>query len=188
MEATATMDGESVEIDGYDVDCESEVLILKLGNLGTCEINKQTPINWGGHIHLLCASNYKLALFRYSAPEEELWQLGNEYFSIEGLMLRSVFVKALPGVCVVCTPIIDGKEEDEAGEGKKEEDGAVDKREEEDESENGGLSYVRKGEHTRRKKHHREYNKKELHLVTYLPGWGQWAIIKAHGLEQPLMV
>ncbi|KAL8539486.1 hypothetical protein ACS0TY_001194 [Phlomoides rotata] len=130
MEATATMDGESVEIDGYDVDCESEVLILKLGNLGTYEINKQTPINWGGHIHLLCASNYKLALFRYSAPEE-----------------------ALPDVCVVCTPIIDGKEEDEAGEGKKEEDGAVDKREEEDESENGGLSYVRKGEHTRRKKY-----------------------------------
>ncbi|XP_073271851.1 frataxin, mitochondrial-like [Primulina huaijiensis] len=35
--------GDSVEIDGYDVDYGNEVLTLKLGNLGTYVINKQTP-------------------------------------------------------------------------------------------------------------------------------------------------
>ncbi|KAK4386197.1 Frataxin, mitochondrial [Sesamum angolense] len=35
--------GDSVEIDGYDVDYGNEVLTLKLGSLGTYVINKQTP-------------------------------------------------------------------------------------------------------------------------------------------------
>ncbi|XP_075503329.1 frataxin, mitochondrial [Primulina tabacum] len=35
--------GDSVEIDGYDVDYGNEVLTLKLGRLGTYVINKQTP-------------------------------------------------------------------------------------------------------------------------------------------------
>ncbi|CAA2994326.1 frataxin, mitochondrial [Olea europaea subsp. europaea] len=35
--------GDSVEIDGFDVDNGNEVLTLKLGNLGTCVINKQKP-------------------------------------------------------------------------------------------------------------------------------------------------
>ncbi|KAL3848932.1 hypothetical protein ACJIZ3_010814 [Penstemon smallii] len=35
--------GDSVEIDGFDVDYGNEVLTLKLGSLGTYVINKQTP-------------------------------------------------------------------------------------------------------------------------------------------------
>lgn len=35
--------GDSVDIDGYDVDYGNEVLTLKLGDLGTYVINKQTP-------------------------------------------------------------------------------------------------------------------------------------------------
>ncbi|CAA2979588.1 frataxin, mitochondrial [Olea europaea subsp. europaea] len=35
--------GDSVEIDGIDVDYANEVLTLKHGNFGTCVINKQTP-------------------------------------------------------------------------------------------------------------------------------------------------
>ncbi|MCD7467585.1 hypothetical protein HAX54_005106 [Datura stramonium] len=35
--------GDSVDIDGFDVDYGNEVLTLKLGNLGTYVINKQTP-------------------------------------------------------------------------------------------------------------------------------------------------
>ncbi|GER48203.1 frataxin homolog [Striga asiatica] len=35
--------GDSVEVDGYDVDYGNEVLTLKLGDLGTYVINKQTP-------------------------------------------------------------------------------------------------------------------------------------------------
>ncbi|XP_022865731.1 frataxin, mitochondrial-like isoform X2 [Olea europaea var. sylvestris] len=34
---------ETLEIDGFDVDYGNEVLTLKLGNLGTYVINKQTP-------------------------------------------------------------------------------------------------------------------------------------------------
>ncbi|XP_055823175.1 frataxin, mitochondrial [Solanum dulcamara] len=35
--------GDSVDIDGFDVDYGNEVLTLKLGSLGTYVINKQTP-------------------------------------------------------------------------------------------------------------------------------------------------
>ncbi|CAI9769760.1 unnamed protein product [Fraxinus pennsylvanica] len=35
--------GDSLEIDGFDVDYGNEVLTLKLGSLGTYVINKQTP-------------------------------------------------------------------------------------------------------------------------------------------------
>ncbi|XP_042007653.1 frataxin, mitochondrial-like [Salvia splendens] len=35
--------GDSVDIDGFDVDYGNEVLTLKLGDLGTYVINKQTP-------------------------------------------------------------------------------------------------------------------------------------------------
>ncbi|GER31605.1 frataxin homolog [Striga asiatica] len=35
--------GDTVEIDGFDVDYGNEVLTLKLGSLGTYVINKQTP-------------------------------------------------------------------------------------------------------------------------------------------------
>nr|XP_009788901.1 PREDICTED: frataxin, mitochondrial isoform X2 [Nicotiana sylvestris] len=35
--------GDSVDIDGFDVDYGNEVLTLKLGGLGTYVINKQTP-------------------------------------------------------------------------------------------------------------------------------------------------
>ncbi|GAA0166420.1 transfer/carrier protein [Lithospermum erythrorhizon] len=35
--------GDSVDIDGFDVDYANEVLTLKLGTLGTYVINKQTP-------------------------------------------------------------------------------------------------------------------------------------------------
>ncbi|KAL3499286.1 hypothetical protein ACH5RR_038379 [Cinchona calisaya] len=35
--------GNSVDIDGYDIDYGNEVLTVKLGNLGTYVINKQTP-------------------------------------------------------------------------------------------------------------------------------------------------
>lgn len=35
--------GDSVDIDGFDVDYGNEVLTLKLGNRGTYVINKQTP-------------------------------------------------------------------------------------------------------------------------------------------------
>ncbi|KAL3820989.1 hypothetical protein ACJIZ3_006894 [Penstemon smallii] len=35
--------GDSVDLDGYDVDYGNEVLTLKLGSLGTYVINKQTP-------------------------------------------------------------------------------------------------------------------------------------------------
>lgn len=35
--------GDNVEIDGFDVDYGNEVLTLKLGNLGTYVVNKQTP-------------------------------------------------------------------------------------------------------------------------------------------------
>ncbi|KAH9602032.1 hypothetical protein KSS87_007340 [Heliosperma pusillum] len=35
--------GDNVDIDGFDVDYGNEVLTLKLGNLGTYVVNKQTP-------------------------------------------------------------------------------------------------------------------------------------------------
>ncbi|KAF3443783.1 hypothetical protein FNV43_RR13473 [Rhamnella rubrinervis] len=35
--------GDSVEFDGFDIDYGNEVLTLKLGNLGTYVLNKQTP-------------------------------------------------------------------------------------------------------------------------------------------------
>ncbi|XP_027127567.1 frataxin, mitochondrial [Coffea eugenioides] len=35
--------GDSVDIDGYDIDYGNEVLTVKLGDLGTYVINKQTP-------------------------------------------------------------------------------------------------------------------------------------------------
>ncbi|XP_038981793.1 frataxin, mitochondrial [Phoenix dactylifera] len=35
--------GDSVQIDGYDIDYGNQVLTLKLGSLGTYVINKQTP-------------------------------------------------------------------------------------------------------------------------------------------------
>lgn len=35
--------GDSIDIDGFDIDYGNEVLTLKLGNLGTYVLNKQTP-------------------------------------------------------------------------------------------------------------------------------------------------
>ncbi|KNA23702.1 hypothetical protein SOVF_022450 [Spinacia oleracea] len=35
--------GDNIEIDGFDVDYGNEVLTLKLGNLGTYVVNKQSP-------------------------------------------------------------------------------------------------------------------------------------------------
>ncbi|KAM0952375.1 putative ferroxidase [Dioscorea sansibarensis] len=35
--------GDSVQIDGFDIDYGNQVLTLKLGNLGTYVVNKQTP-------------------------------------------------------------------------------------------------------------------------------------------------
>ncbi|KAL8552441.1 hypothetical protein ACS0TY_001217 [Phlomoides rotata] len=35
--------------------------------------------------------------------------------------------------------------------------------------------------------HTSEYNEKEVYLDPYLPGWGQWAIIKAHGLDPDIV-
>uniref|UniRef100_A0A161ZWL4 ferroxidase n=1 Tax=Daucus carota subsp. sativus TaxID=79200 RepID=A0A161ZWL4_DAUCS len=35
--------GDSVDIDGFDIDYGNQVLTVKLGNLGTYVLNKQTP-------------------------------------------------------------------------------------------------------------------------------------------------
>ncbi|KAJ4822983.1 hypothetical protein Tsubulata_000353, partial [Turnera subulata] len=54
--------GDSVQIDGFDIDYGNEVLTLKLGDLGTYVLNKQTP---NRQLWLSSPVRYAMSLFCY---------------------------------------------------------------------------------------------------------------------------
>ncbi|XP_074272867.1 frataxin, mitochondrial-like [Silene latifolia] len=87
--------GDNVDIDGFDVDYGNEVLTLKLGNLGTYVVNKQTPnrqiwlsspvsgpsrFDWDGSSQAWVYRRNKANLF--SVLERELEKLCGESVSL----------------------------------------------------------------------------------------------------------
>ncbi|KAK6141135.1 hypothetical protein DH2020_025126 [Rehmannia glutinosa] len=86
--------GDSVEIDGFDVDYGNEVLTLKLGSLGTYVINKQTPnrqiwmsspvSSWNKELDLYCPQ--MSALFHFVTFQLQWWRLQARFYH-NGLQL-----------------------------------------------------------------------------------------------------